>query len=123
MGDRVSNFFKLWFPAAAVLLATSSVACKPKNGATLRAIHLADKSISLLPGRLFAPQGSGVAYENAIRLMMLPIGCRPNEIRHLEEMVQRDVESLRHIGPQIVGADGQPIRGAESCAIFTSFAV
>ncbi len=114
---------KIFLFSALIVTASATVACKPKTGASIKAIHLADKSISLLPGRLYAPQGSGVAYENSIRMMMLPIGCRPNEIRHLEEMVQRNVESLRHIGPKIVGADGQPIRGAESCAIFTSFAV
>jgi hypothetical protein len=112
------------FVILVVLLAAIPVACKPKSGAgSLKAIHLANKSISLLPGRLYAPQGSGVAYENSIRLMMLPIGCSPSQIRHLEEMVQRDVESLRHIGPRIVGIDGQPIAGAESCSIFTNFAV
>ena len=114
---------KIFLFSALIITASATVACKPKTGASIKAIHLADKSISLLPGRLYAPQGSGVAYENSIRMMMLPIGCPPNQIRNLEEMVQRDVESLRHIGPKIVGADGQPIRGAESCAIFTSFAV
>lgn len=54
---------------------------------------------------------------------MLPIGCNPNQIRRLEELVQQNVESLRHIGSRIVGEDGLPIRGAESCTIFTSFAV
>ena len=114
---------KIFLFAVLTVTASATVACKPKTGASIKAIHLADKSISLLPGRLYAPQGSGVAYENSIRMMMLPIGCPPNQIRNLEEMVQRDVESLRHIGPKIVGADGQPIRGAESCTIFTSFAV
>ena len=114
---------KILLFAVLTVTASATVACKPKTGASIKAIHLADKSISLLPGRLYAPQGSGVAYENSIRMMMLPIGCPPNQIRNLEEMVQRNVESLRRIGPRIVGADGQPIRGAESCTIFTSFAV
>jgi len=114
---------KIFLFSTLIVTGSATVACKPKSGASIKAIHLADKSISLLPGRLYAPQGSGVAYENSIRMMMLPIGCPPNQIRNLEEMVQRNVESLRHIGPRIVGADGQPIRGAESCAIFTSFAV
>jgi len=118
---RISG--QIFLFAGLIFTVSAAVACKPKSGASTKAIHLADKSISLLPGRLYAPQGSGVAYENSIRMMMLPIGCPPNQIRNLEEMVQRDVESLRHIGPRIVGADGQPIRGAESCAIFTSFAV
>ncbi|NBQ52977.1 MAG: hypothetical protein EBU49_05285 [Proteobacteria bacterium] len=114
---------KIFLFSTLIVTGSATVACKPKSGASIKAIHLADKSISLLSGRLYAPQGSGVAYENSIRMMMLPIGCPPNQIRNLEEMVQRNVESLRHIGPRIVGADGQPIRGAESCAIFTSFAV
>ncbi len=109
--------------AALLSLNILQTSCRPKGSAKVKAIHLADKSVSLLPGRLFSPSGKGVAYQNSVRLMMLPVGCPPAQIRRLEQLVERNVETIRHNGPAIVGMDGRPIPGAESCSIFTNYAV
>lgn len=107
----------------ALLLGISISSCNSKPKSSLKAIHLANKSLSLLPGRLYAPSGSGVAYENSIRMMMLPIGCSPSQIRKLEELVAKDVEAIRHVADKVVGVNGQPIPGAESCTIITKNAL
>lgn len=86
-----------------IALASAVTGCKGDSKSKVKAIRLANKSFSLLPGRLYAPSGTGLAYENSIRMVMLPIGCSASQIRTLEELVAKNVEAIKHSGTKIVG--------------------
>jgi|GEM_PF-3645920 len=119
--NRISRLSGVTALTAALIL---TFACSRKHSANSKAILLSDKAVSLLPGRLLASPSSGPAYENSIRMMMLPVGCKTGgEIRKLEELSAADPEVIRRNGRNIVGQDGKAIAGAESCKVLGNFAV
>ena len=119
--NRISRLSGVTALTAALIL---TFACSRKHSANSKAILLSDKAVSLLPGRLLASPSSDPAYENSIRMMMLPVSCKTGgEIRKLEELSAADPEVIRRNGRNIVGQDGKAIAGAESCEVLGNFAV
>ncbi len=100
-------------------------ACKPKTGATTKAIFSGGKGYALIPARrFFATRGSGPEFENSIRMMMLPVKCgSEREIVTLENFALASQDGVRYYGGSILDPDGKAIPGTSSCAVLGYYAL